>query len=224
MTKNFLLLLIILLTVSFRINAQHISMKVSDVETADPDMKQQMDGLFKSMKMDVYNTDKVNVTTINMMNGMSVMSTYAWTDDPKTIIYAELMGNKTKVVPTTEEIAQMKADNESKAKEFTLTEVPGSNKTVLGYDCKKYLLKSPEMEMILYVAPDLKISTRSMQGFDGMKLEGFPLQYVVDAAGNKITFTADKIEMDFDKSKLDEPKGNYKEMTFSEFKKSLPGM
>jgi hypothetical protein len=67
-------------------------------------MQQQMDASLKSMKMETYaSPDKVR-TDVNMMGGMVMMSTFSYPDKEDFIMYMDLMGSKTKVVPTAEEL------------------------------------------------------------------------------------------------------------------------
>ena len=191
--KKFFFLFIALITLNATINAQHINFKVVDIKTADPEVGQQMEGLFKTMKMDVYHTPQLTMSELDMMNGMSLTRTYV-TNDGKTIIFSEMMGNKTKVIPTDAEVAEMKAEAEANAKNVKITEVsPAQTKTILGYNCKKYMMTSESMNMEMYVAPELNISSHAIQGLQGVKIDGFPLEYIVDAGGNKLTFRADKV-------------------------------
>lgn len=80
------------------------------------------------------------------------------------------------------------------------------------------------MEMTVYAAPDVKISPKGIQGFENYSIDGFPLEYTVNAAGNKITFETEKLETTFDQSAMDIPKGNYKSMNFTDFMKQAGGM
>ena len=206
------------------IRDRYVKIKVANVETSDPAMKQQMEGMFKTMKMEIYNTPEQSVTTMNMMNGMVNTKTFVNTKDQTYVLYTDMMGNKIKVEPTAEELKKQKMDNEANGKNITVTEVPNDTKTILGHVCKKYLLKSDKMEMTVYAAPDVKISPKGIQGFENYSIDGFPLEYTVNAAGNKITFETEKLETTFDQSAMDIPKGNYKSMNFTDFMKQAGGM
>ncbi|HQW10676.1 MAG TPA: hypothetical protein PK076_00905 [Saprospiraceae bacterium] len=222
--KKLHLVVIALLISTTGLFSQYVKIKVANVETSDPAMKQQMEGMFKTMKMEIYNTPEQSVTTMNMMNGMVNTKTFVNTKDQTYVLYTDMMGNKIKVEPTAEELKKQKMDNEANGKNITVTEVPNDTKTILGHVCKKYLLKSDKMEMTVYAAPDVKISPKGIQGFENYSIDGFPLEYTVNAAGNKITFETEKLETTFDQSAMDIPKGNYKSMNFTDFMKQAGGM
>lgn len=222
--KKLHLIVIALLLSTTGLFSQYVKIKVANVETSDPAMKQQMEGMFKTMKMELYNTPEQSVTVMNMMNGMVNTKTFVNNKDQTYVLYTDMMGNKIKVEPTAEELKKQKMDNEASGKDITVTEVPNDTKTILGHVCKKYILKSDKMDMTVYAAPDVKISTKGMQGFENYSIDGFPLEYTVNAAGNKITFETEKLETTFDKSAMDIPKGTYKSMNFTDFMKQAGGM
>lgn len=202
--------------------AQHLKMEVTDIQAADPATAQQMEAIFKTMKLDIYHTDGVTVSNVDMMNGMSNTKVFYSPSTDKTIMYMDIMGQKIKVIPTEAEVKQMKA--ESEAKKPVIKKVDGDTKQIAGYNCQKYLVTNEGNTMELYVAPDLKIGTKTLQGMENIQLDGFPLEYTVDAAGNKITMTTTKVEKEVDNSKVTEPTGKYKEMNFADFKAQMGGM
>lgn len=162
--KKLHLVVIALLISTTGLFSQYVKIKVANVETSDPAMKQQMEGMFKTMKMEIYNTPEQSVTTMNMMNGMVNTKTFVNTKDQTYVLYTDMMGNKIKVEPTAEELKKQKMDNEANGKNITVTEVPNDTKTILGHVCKKYLLKSDKMEMTVYAAPDVKLVQKEYKG------------------------------------------------------------
>lgn len=205
--------------------SQYVKMGVSSVKADNQEQQQQMEGAMKSMKMETYaQEDKVR-TDMNMMGGMVMMTTFT---NPKTdefTMYMDMMGNKSKVVPTAEELKNLKEENAKKGSEVKVVEVPGDTKTILGFNCKKYTVTTSEdMKFSMYVAPDIKIKANNIQGMEGVKIDGYPLEYTIDAMGTKITFVAEKFEKTFDASKMTPPSGNYTEINLTDFKKQTPGM
>lgn len=204
--------------------SQYVKMGVSSVKADNPETQQQMEGAMKAMKMETYaQEDKVR-TDMNMMGGMVMMSTFT---NPKTdefTMYMDMMGNKSKVVPTAEELKNLKEENAKKGGEFKVVEVAGDTKTILGFNCKKVTVTSEEMKISMYVTPDINIKSNNIQGMEGVKIDGYPLEYTVDLMGTKITFTAEKFEKTFDAGKMTPPTGNYTEINLTDFKKQTPGM
>lgn len=205
--------------------SQYIKMGVSSVKAENMDQQQQMEATLKSMKMETFATSDKIRTDVNMMGGMVMMSTFTNPENEDFTMYVDMMGNKTKVVPTAEEIKSIKEENAKKNADVKVVEVPGDTKTILGFNCKKYTVTTSEdMKFTMYVAPDLKIKTNNIQGMEGVKLDGYPLEYTIEAMGTKMTFTAEKFEKTFDSAKMTPPSGNYKEVNFTDFKKQMPGM
>ena len=207
---------------SSSIFAQHVKFKVSDIQAADPGTAQQIEAVFKTMKLDIYNNDAVTISNIDMMNGMSNTKVYYYSAKESTVTCMDIMGQKIKVVPTAEEIKSMKA--ESDAKKTEVKKIDGDTKQFAGYSCQRYIVTTDGTTYDMYVAPDLKIGTKTIQGLESVKLDGFPLEYTVDFGGNKVTITAESVEKDFDTSKIAEPTGKYKEMNFTDFKAQMGGM
>ncbi|MCB0605681.1 MAG: DUF4412 domain-containing protein [Saprospiraceae bacterium] len=204
--------------------SQYVKIGVSSVKADNAEMQQQMDASLKSMKMETYaSPDKVR-TDVNMMGGMVMMSTFSYPDKEDFIMYMDLMGSKTKVVPTAEEIKKITEDANKKSGDYKITKVSGETKTILGFQCQKYNISSPDMQLTMYLTPEIKIKANKIQGMEGLKLDGYPLEYTINTMGAKMTFTAEKFEKTFDASKLNPPSGNYKEVNFTDFQKQMPGM
>lgn len=204
--------------------SQYVKIGVSSVKADNAEMQQQMDASLKSMKMETYaSPDKVR-TDVNMMGGMVMMSTFSYPDKEDFIMYMDLMGSKTKVVPTAEEIKKITEDANKKSVDYKITKVPGATKTILGFQCQKYDVSSPDIQMSTYLTSEIKIKANKIQGMEGLKLDGYPLEYSISTNGTTITFTAEKFEKTFDASKLNPPSGNYKEVNFTDFQKQMPGM
>lgn len=205
--------------------SQYVKMGVTSVKAESSEQQQQIEGMFKSMKMETFANEEQVRTDVNMMGGMMIMSTFSEPKTDKFTMYVDMMGTKSKVVPTEAELATIKEDNNKKSNDTKVVEVPGDTKTILGFNCKKYTVtNSDDIKISMYVAPDLKIKANNIQGMEGIKLDGYPLEYTVDAMGSRITFTAEKFEKTFDAAKMSPPSGNYKEVSFTDFKKQMPGM
>jgi len=220
---NLIICLVALMsTASF---SQYIKMGVSSVKAENAEQQQQMEGTLKTMKMETFANDDQVRTDVNMMGGMVVMSTFT---NPKTdefIMYMDMMGNKMKVVPTAAELTSFKSENDKKGSDFKIVEVPGDTKTILGFNCNRFNISNGDgMNFILYVTKDIKIKANNIQGMEGVKFDGYPLEYSMEAMGAKMTFTAEKFEKTFDTSKMTPPTGTYKEVNFTDFKKQMPGM
>lgn len=205
--------------------SQYVKMGVSSVKAENAEQQQQMEGTMKTMKMETFaNDDKIR-TDVNMMGGMVVMSTFTNQNSDQFTIYMDMMGNKMKVVPTASELTSLKSENDKKSSDFKIVEVPGDTKTILGFNCKRYNITSSEgMNLTMYATKDIKIKPANIQGMEGLVIDGYPLEYTMEAMGAKMTFTAEKFEKSFDVTKMNPPTGNYKELNLTDFKKQMPGM
>jgi len=205
--------------------SQYIKMGVSSVKADNAEQQQQMEGTLKSMKMETFANEEQIRTDMNMMGGMVMISTFTNPKDDVFTMYVDMMGSKSKVIPTAAELASIKDENAKKGADVKVVEVPGDTKTILGFNCKKYTVTTADdMKFSMYVAPELKIKANNIQGMEGVKLDGYPLEYTIEAMGTKMTFTAEKFEKTFDAKKLTPPTGEYKEVNFTDFKKQMPGM
>lgn len=130
-----------------------------------------------------------------------------------TTVLLDLMGNK--IAITTEDVE----DDATKPEIEYLDET----KDIVGFKCKKAIYKikkeDTEAEFEVYYTDELPAAANTQ--FKG--IEGFPLEYVLEAQGMVTTYTAIAVtEGKVDKALSEIPKG-YEEMTIDEFMKMMGG-
>jgi len=77
------------------------------------------------------------------------------------------------------------------------------------------------MTMEMYVAPDVKMSSKMIQGLDKIDMKGFPLEYIMDAGIMTMTFTATALTDEVDESVFELDTRGYKKMTWEEFQETM---
>lgn len=130
-----------------------------------------------------------------------------------TTVLIDLMGNK--IAISTEDVE----GGDTKPEIEYLDET----KDIAGYKCKKAIYKikkeDTDAEFEVYYTDELPASANTQ--FKG--IDGFPLEYVLEAQGMKTTYSAIKVtEGKVDKTLSEIPKG-YEEMTIDEFMKMMGG-
>ena len=93
-------------------------------------------------------------------------------------------------------------------------------KEILGHKCVKHTITQKgetNMQMIAYVAKDIKTSKSVIDQAKGLKLDGTPLEYTVNANGMHITTVATEINDKLEDNVFNPSTEGYKEMTMQEF-------
>ncbi len=185
-----------------------VSYKV-DAANMDPSMA----SFFENMTMVLF----FNTDNIRMEMNMGMMGTNTTISNGKsgeTLTLMDMMGNKLAVNGSlTEEQIEWTVENTSETK------------TIAGYECKKSILKSDQVNLTYYVTDRITTpKVKSDMPFD--KLEGFPLQIEVNNAGVSFNMVASKVTdvaVDAAKFNMNIPEG-YTLMTQEEMMKMLGGM
>ena len=80
------------------------------------------------------------------------------------------------------------------------------------------------MKFSMYVTKDIQASHKMIQGRDKLELEGFPLEYVMEAGPASMTYEVTKISEGLDKSVFEINTSGYTKMTWKEFMDQMGSM
>ena len=130
-------------------------------------------------------------------------------------MYMNAMGKKIKIALPEEEI------NKSKEKAGDVNiEYVDETMEVLGYECKKAIIKNGEDEITVFYTEKIPVPSIQEQ-FN--QLKGFPLYYQMEKSGMTINVTATKVEEEkVDKSEFEDLEG-YEEMSLEDYKALMGG-
>jgi len=203
----------------------YIKMEITEVEVENKEMQMMVD-MMKGTETEYYFTDEKSLIKANMMGGMMTMNTVIDNSDESMTLFFDAMGNKMQVESTKEDRdASSEEGNPFESAEIKYIE--DDTKEILGHKCVKTVISSDDMdgmEMVMYVARDIKASPKMIQGLDGLELEGFPLEYIMNAQGMKMTYTTIEMEDKVDKEVFNVSSNGYKKMSWDEFQETMGGM
>jgi len=207
----------------------YIKMEITDVATDDAEMAGYLE-MMKGTETEYFYTAEKSMTKSNMMGGMVEMTNIVNNDDQSMVMFMNTMGQKMQIESTKAErdVAEAKAGTE--IPDFDIEYDENVTKEILGHKCIKATVVVGEegeqgsMTMDMYVAPDLKMSSKMIQGLDKMDIRGFPLEYIMDAGIMTLTVTATELKDDLDLSVFDFDSRGYKKMTWDEFQETMKMM
>lgn len=204
----------------------YVKMEIKDIKAEDPAIQAQV-GMMKGTVTEVFFNEEKTLTTMSMMGGMMETKTLVNLKE-KTgfmLFNIEMLGQKVKV-DLSESMAQQ--EKESKDLKLDVEYFPEIKKEILGYSCHKAVIKQnvggQETEIVLYVTEDIKTASSPIQGIDGDKLKGYPLEYCMNAQGISMVYSATEFKKEIDTAVFDISTEGYEEKTMEEFQKSMGGM
>ncbi|MBU2020418.1 MAG: DUF4412 domain-containing protein [Bacteroidetes bacterium] len=163
-----------------------------------------------------------------MTNMFMVQKTIYNEKEDKAMMLSEMMGRKTAVNMTNEELKE-KNDKEKGDKSKSEVTKLEEYKDILGYKCQKMISKNEAGSVVMYVTKDIAPKSNN-SAFVSEDVEGFPLEIITESnqGGYPVTITmiakSVKTEIkDKDPFSLAVPKG-YKEMSYSDFQNEMKAM
>jgi hypothetical protein len=204
-----------------------ISQVTSGVVTYDMEMKSDNEQMQMQLDMMsggkmVMTFDKENFKT-EMSNSMMVQKTVFDDSKKSGVMLMEMMGMKT-AIPMTEEELTVKNEKEKGNQEKTTYTITDEKKTIAGYECTKVIATSEEGETIMWVTKKIQPKTTKTT-FTSDKVDGFPL--VIETKSTRggmpmtVILTATSVKENIKEKEpfnLEVPKG-YKTMTVDEYEK-----
>lgn len=228
---NQILLILSLLLSVVCLHAQEISeglikMEISEVNSEDQQIAAQLE-MMKGTETNYYFNEEKSLTTANMMGGMITMKNlFNNTDEQMTILF-DVMGQKMMVESSKEDRKEAEAEQSEALEGMEVVYDKKDTKDILGYKCYKATIKGDDempMTFTMYIAPDVKASSKMIQGLQAFDLEGFPLEYVMDMGTMSMTYTTTEFTKELDKEVFNVNTDGYKKMTFEEFQEQMGAM
>ncbi|MBT8233509.1 MAG: hypothetical protein HKO66_00200, partial [Saprospiraceae bacterium] len=165
-----------------------------------------------------------SLVTANMMGGMIKIKSLVNNADEHLTFLFDAMGQKMMVESTKEERAAMEADQKELVESLDISYDEDDTKEILGYKCIKATISGDEefpMDFSMYVSRDIKASNELIQGLQGIDLDGFPLEYIMEMEQMSMTYTATELKTEIDASVFEINTSGYQKMTFQEFQEQM---
>jgi hypothetical protein len=201
-----------------------VIMEIVKVEADDPNMAMQLE-MMKGSKTEMLIKGKKTMTKMDMMGGMIKMNILADTDSDNMDMTMDAMGQKFWI---NTKPSDSKTDPKQKAVLDGAEIIVDKNvkKTIAGYEC--YLVKisskeTPDMKYETYVTEKIISNSGMLQGFQGLELPGFPLEFTVTNPMMKLTSSTKEIKTSVDESKMIIKTDGFKKMSMEEFRQSMGG-
>jgi len=214
---------------SFGLKAQNleegtIKVVISEVNSDNEQMAAQLEMLKGSETAYHFNKDK-SLVTAEMMGGMIKIKSLVNNADEHMTLLFDAMGQKMMIESTKEERDKSMTDEAREATEnMKVTYDKSDTKKILGYDCIKANISGGDespMKFSMYVSKDIKASNKMIQGLQGIKLEGFPLEYIMEMPEMSMTYTASEILKSVDSNVFNVETSGFTKMTFEEFTQQM---
>jgi len=207
----------------------YIKMEITDVASDNAEMVGYLE-MMKGTETEYFYTEEKSMVKSNMMGGMVEVNNIVNNKDESMVMTMNTMGQKMLVESTKEErdMAEAKSGNEMPDVKIEYDE--NVTKEILGHECIKATVSIGDedaegtVKMTMFVAPDVKMSTKMIQGLDKVDIKGFPLEYIMDAGVMKLTVTATELKDEIDASVFEIDTKGYKKMTWEEFGNTMKAM
>ena len=217
--KNFILTLILALSVTYSLKAQltegHFTYTI-EASSENPDM-QMVTGMMQGSTLDIHFKDKITRSEMKMGSMMNIVTVSNENSGEILLLMSGMIG-KNAILMTTEEVEAL-----SEGKPEMNVELLDETKTIEGYLCKKAVLSDENGgESIFWYTEEIEIS-KVGQTYLNKEVPGFPMQYDLNNNGLKMTMTVSKFEKKLDKNikslfDMNIPEG-YKTLTLEELEK-----
>lgn len=201
-----------------------LTLEITEVTSDNPDMQMHLNMMKGSKTVLTFDEDlQLNETT--MMGGMMKIVVKTNLKTKMMDMLFSMMGNNSWIQSPLDDVKSQK--EKDIAKETKVTYDKSKTKKILGYDCYQMTITNPEMEgmeITGYITDQVKAKGTLIQGFEDLSLTGYPLEFNVNNAGMKMTFSATSISPDVDASKFELNTTGYTKMTMKEFQESMGRM
>ena len=214
-----------LFLMGFSINAQNldqgsIKMEITDVSSDNEQVAAQLEMMKGAETEYFFNKDK-SLVNANMMGGMIKIQSLVNNSDEHMTLLFDAMGQKMMVESTKKERdGAMGSEAKEMAESMNVTYDEKDTKEILGYKCIKATIDSgadSPMKFSMYVSKDIKANNKMIQGLQGIELDGFPLEYVMEMQEMKMTYSATDLKKTLDEKVFDVKTSGFQKMTFEEF-------
>lgn len=207
----------------------YIKMEITDVASDNAEMAGYLE-MMKGTETEYFYTEEKSLVKANMMGGMVEMTTIVTNADESMVMFMNAMGKKMQIESTKSERDMVEAKAAKETPEFNIEYDENVTKEILGHECIKAVVtfgdedSEDQMTMDMFVAPDVKMSAKMIQGLDKVDMKGFPLEYIMDAGVMKLTVTATELNDKVEASAFEFNSKGYQKMTWEEFQESMSAM
>ncbi len=224
---NLFLLLVpfVAVTAQESIDKGYVKMEITEVTSDDPQVAMQLE-MMKGSVTEIYFTEGMYKTTMNMMGGMVTMENKVDVAANKMDMLFNAMGNKMWVDTNLDEAKKNKPVGQS-MEEYKVEYDESQTKTILGYKAYKASITIPNgtgTTVEGWITEEIKTDANIIQGMEDLKLKGFPLEFSIVNPQMKMTFAATDIKNTVDDSVFVLKTDGYKKMTMKEFTDTMGGM
>ncbi len=214
---------------AFGLNAQdkgYIKQEITEVTSDDEQMAMMLE-MMKGTQTEYFYSGDQHMSKASMMGGMVETKSLFNNTSGDILVLIDAMGQKMMVESTEEEMNKMNADQAEAMSKMDVKYDENDTKDILGHKCVKATISSPDMEEMkfsLYVARDLKMNSRMIQGMQNFKIDGFPLEFTMETPQMKMTSTTIEIKDTVDDTLFKLDKSGYTKKTFEELMQMGGGM
>lgn len=228
--KKTLLNLFAILTLAVSVQAQNITegvlnMEITEATSDDPQMSMGI-GMLKGATTTISFKGKKSVTEMDMMGGMMITKNYADQATNEMNMLMDAMGQKIWVSDNLDEVKEEQTKNG--LEDIKVTYDKSDTKEILGFKAYKATISIPAgnetMTVTGYITEDIKTDATVIQGTEGLKLAGFPLEFTVNNPQMKLTISADSFDNKVDDAVFTPVTEGYTKMTMEEFSKTMGSM
>lgn len=205
-----------------------IKMEITEVNSDNEQMAAGLE-MMKGMVTEYIFNEDYSMSSSDIMGGMVKTKSLVDNKTEEMTMLMDMMGNKMHVESTKleREKAQMGAEDMMDGVEIKYDDA--DTKTLLGFECTKATVTGiggDEMNMsfTMYVAKDLKASSKMIQGMDKLSLEGFPLEYTLETDQMSMTYAATEIKKEISKDVFELKTAGYTKMSWDEFTEQMQAM
>ncbi len=199
-----------------------IKMEIVDVKTSQSDMEQMVQMMKGSTHEIHFDQDKQRIK-MNMMGGLMETNMYQRFDEKEMETYMDMMGQKIKMVMDPEQIAKQEQASQQLIDQDQIKYDKSDTKDILGHKCYKAVLKGgtegQEVQITFYISDRIAVPRAFVQNMNHLKLEGAPLEIIMDMDMMSLTYRAVEISDELADDFFEKPTGEYKEMSMEELQK-----
>lgn len=197
-----------------------IKIEITDVKADDPQQAMMLESM-KGSETVINFKGKQSAVAMSMMGGMINMKINTDPDANKFDMLMDAMGQKMWIESPLD--ASVSPEEKEKASKAIVEYDKSKTKEIAGYKCFAFSIKNEESGDINgYMTSDIK-ANNNIQGYQSLKLDGFPMEYTVSNEGFSMTMSAKEISDKVDESAFVLDTKGYKKMTMDEFKAMMGG-
>lgn len=203
-----------------------VKLELTDISSENAETEAAL-GMLKGMTMETSFNKTHSLTVIDMMGGMMNTKVLINNASKEKVLMFDMMGQKTMTKSKLEDNdgADKVAEGAEKVKTISFKD---DTKTIAGYKCYRIEIDidpKQKMSMVAYITEEIQASTKGLQGFENLDVDGFPLEFkLVMGDMMSMTYTAVEVVKELDASVFDLDYKGYKEMSMEEFLESAGGM